>query len=251
MLAPGSRREQSRSGAPSGTVGETDTREALLAAAAVVFGESGYRNARVREICRKAGANVAAVNYHFGGKEALYAAVLKRGLRRMLERFPPDGGVPGDADPRDRLHGFVRSFLLRIFASGPDSGHGRLLAWEMIEPTPALDLLVRSEIRALAERLEGIVGELLGRVVEPGVIRACMASVVSQVTFFQHCRPVVSRLFPDLRFEPAQLEHLADHITRFSLAGIRRAAADAASAGATRGSRPARPGRPGTRRMHP
>ena len=52
------------------------TRRELLDAAAEVFGEAGYRNATVREICRRAGANIAAINYHFGDKEKLYADVL-------------------------------------------------------------------------------------------------------------------------------------------------------------------------------
>ena len=47
------------------------TRRALLDAAADVFAESGFRCATTREICRRAGANVAAINYHFGGKEGL------------------------------------------------------------------------------------------------------------------------------------------------------------------------------------
>jgi AcrR family transcriptional regulator len=47
------------------------TREALLEAAAQVFAELGFRAATVREICQRARANIASVNYHFGDKENL------------------------------------------------------------------------------------------------------------------------------------------------------------------------------------
>lgn len=211
-----------RSGAHGGSGA---TRDQLLAAAGEVFAEVGYRDATVRDICRRAGANVAAIHYHFGGKEALYAEVLGRHFRSALERFPADGGIPAVAPPAERLRGFVRSFLLRIVVTGPDSCHGRLLAREMVDPTPALDALVATEVRALATRLRGILTELAGPGAGPETLHFCMAGVVSQIVFFQHCRPVITRMFPGLRYGDEDLERLADHITCFSLAGIREAVA--------------------------
>ena len=53
----------------------------------------------------------------------------------------------------------------------------------------------------------------------------CSFSVVSQCLFYHHCQPVVCRLFPEQKFSPEQVEKLADHITGFSLAAIKEAAA--------------------------
>lgn len=209
----------------------------LIAAAAEVFATFGYRGATVRDICRQAGANVAAVNYHFGGKEGLYEEVLRSGLRHALDRFPPHGGVPDGASAEEKLRGFIRALLLRLLVTGPDSCHGRLMMREMVEPTPALETVVALEIRGLMERLESLVREVLGAEAEPGQVQLCVASVVSQVVFYHHCRPVIPRAFPGLEAGMANVDHLTDHILRFSMAGMRQ---EAARVGAGR--------RPGSRR---
>ena len=64
-----------------------ETRRQLLEAAGEVFAEAGYRDATVREICRRAGANIAAINYHFGDKEKLYAEVLRYSHGKALEKY--------------------------------------------------------------------------------------------------------------------------------------------------------------------
>lgn len=196
------------------------TREHLLEAAGEVFADVGYRGATVRQICDRAGTNVAAINYHFGDKEALYLAVLKQSYRAAVEKFPMDLGATAPSTPEKKLKAFVQAFLLRIFSTGPTARHGRLMAREMIDPTAALDAMVRDEIRPMSQALDAITRELLGPDASEETVRRCGMSVVSQILFYHHCRPVVSRLFPRMSFEPAEMDRLTEHITRFSLAGF-------------------------------
>ena len=57
---------------------QPDTRTKVLDAAERLFGEFGYRGTSVRAITNLAGANLAAVAYHFGSKAELMAAVVRR-----------------------------------------------------------------------------------------------------------------------------------------------------------------------------
>ena len=206
--------------APKSDAIQAQTRQQLLEAAGAVFAEVGFRAATVREICLRAGANIAAVNYHFGDKERLYLEVLRYAQTRALEKYPADLGLKTGALAEQRLKAFVHSFLLRLLETGPMAWHGKLIAREMIDPTSALDAVVREKIRPQSEQLAKIVRALLGRGVSEGQVRLCCFSIVSQCLFYHHCRPVVARLFPAQKFSPRDIEKIADHITQFSLAAL-------------------------------
>jgi TetR/AcrR family transcriptional regulator, regulator of cefoperazone and chloramphenicol sensitivity len=199
---------------------QAETRRQLLEVAGEVFAEVGFRNATVREICRRAGANIAAVNYHFGDKEALYADVLRHSQQKAFEKYPPLLGVTADAPPEKKLRAFVQSFLLRIFDHGSTTRFGKMMSHEMVEPTGALDSLVEERIRPMANLLLGIVAEVLDCSPNAEKVRLCCLSVVSQCAFYHHCRTMISRLFPEQRLDASAVEQLADHITRFSLAAM-------------------------------
>src|SRR5439155_1476989 len=52
-------------------------KDRLLAAAAALFAERGFHGTKIRDIAARARVNVAAGNYHYGSKKALYLAVLR------------------------------------------------------------------------------------------------------------------------------------------------------------------------------
>jgi AcrR family transcriptional regulator len=202
----------------------SDKRNRLLCAAGEVFAEQGFRNATIRDICERAGANVAAVNYYFSSKEQLYAAVLRFAHGCALEKFPPTHDLPPDASARQRLHQFVLAFLLRIFDEGQPAWLGKLMAREMVEPTAALDELVESSIRAPTPLQASLVAAILGCRDNPALLRRCVCSIVGQCLFYHHSRPVIQRLFPEQEYARSDIEALADHITEFSFAAIQHLA---------------------------
>jgi AcrR family transcriptional regulator len=67
---------------------QAKTRQRLLDAAGELFAEKGFRLAGTREICRKAGTDIAAIHYHFGNKESLYEAVLRYADNLLVDAIP-------------------------------------------------------------------------------------------------------------------------------------------------------------------
>ncbi|HET9976479.1 MAG TPA: CerR family C-terminal domain-containing protein [Burkholderiaceae bacterium] len=110
-------------------------RARLLAEASRLFAEKGYAKAATREICEAAGANVAAIHYHFGGKEGLYREVLLGPIQGLAAQF---AGFDDPALPlRDALARLLAAFVGTDDAAAPGADIGmRLFLREMIEPTP-------------------------------------------------------------------------------------------------------------------
>lgn len=71
-------------------------REALLQAAIDVFSERGVAGSSIAEITQRAGTAQGLVNYHFGGKEQLVAAVIDRWFETVLG-FARVEGTPDQA----------------------------------------------------------------------------------------------------------------------------------------------------------
>jgi AcrR family transcriptional regulator len=193
-----------------------DTRELILNAAGRIFAENGFHATTVRQITQEAGVNLAAVNYHFRDKHELYVNVLKRAHQAAVNTAEADHA----GTPRQRLHTFIRMFLAYLLDPKRPAWQGSLIAREMAQPTPALDRLVAESIEPVKRRISGIVRELVGRDVPETRVGLSCLSIIGQCLHYVHCREMISRLFPKGSGVPRDVETLADHIYKFSLAGL-------------------------------
>ena len=197
------------------------TRLRLLDAAGETFANEGFRAATVRDICRRAGANIAAVTYHFGGKEALYHATLLHWVEAAAERHPIE--PEPDAPPQRRLDLFVAAMFGRLLDEGKPAWHGRLMARELAEPTSYSDEHVRRFVRPTMSVLDRIVADWLGAA-DPGDrphLRRRMAySVMGQVLFYWHARHLMPRVHPCAPLDAAEVGRAARHAARVSAAAL-------------------------------
>jgi AcrR family transcriptional regulator len=196
-----------------------DTRTRLLEAAGEVFAERGFQAATVREICGRAGANLAAVNYYFGDKQRLYLEVVGYAHRGLSSK--PVVDFPPDMPPAEKLRRFIEDSLvgLDLEQQGPEWGR-RLMMREMAEPSEACMALVDAFVRPKAEALRQILAELLPPET-PQVQRHMIAfSIVGQYLFHGLHRPMAVLLVGEEMSRSFDVARVADHITRFTLAAL-------------------------------
>lgn len=193
------------------------TRERLLTAAREVFSECGFQGATVREICRRAGANVAAVSYHFGSKDGLLAEALHFESLRLLQ----EANASAAACPEVRLGLFIRDFMHMLLDENNASSQCRIMARELADPSPGLDKIVREAIAPLHDFLARLVREIVGDKVGDAELRRCAYSILGQCSFYHHSHPVLQRLHPELRYDGKEIEAIARHIADFSLHGLK------------------------------
>ncbi len=214
----------------------SDTKERLIEAGMEVFAERGYADAGIREICRRADANPAAVNYHFGDKQRFYAEVLVTCHQRTVAQH----AMPRLADDPDRpekvLRAWIRWFLELLLVDATHSPLGKLMSREMVDPTPAFDELVRRSLLPMNLALREVVEVLLAGI-GPRRVMLSVQSVLGQCLLYKHAQPALERLerlheagvLPGSGSAEAirDLDALAEHIADFSLAGLRQVAAGA------------------------
>ena len=201
----------------------TGTRDRLLGAALEVFAEFGYDAATIREICRRADANVAAVHYHFGDKRKLYEAIYGTLFATLRERRT--AFLPPEAPAEQRLRVYIKALFEEIFCCGGDSDRQVQLSTiyfsEMAHPTEVLDRIVSEHLEPDARELYRIVADLLGAAPTDEITIDCAASVVGQVLYYYHSGPIISRLHPERPPVPERIDALVEQVWRFSLGGIR------------------------------
>jgi AcrR family transcriptional regulator len=197
------------------------TRLKLLEAAGQVFAEHGFHAATVREICSRAGANVASVNYYFGDKVELYEEVLRQAV--FAAHDAPMREALATLEPKVALRRAIRYMVGKLCSASRPSWTMRLMAHEMAQPTPALARVIDEVIAPNYAMLRRIIGGMLNLPPDHEKTRLCAHSVIGQVLHYVHARPCIAQLWPELEMTQENMDHIAQHIADFSLAYLKPA----------------------------
>jgi TetR/AcrR family transcriptional regulator, regulator of cefoperazone and chloramphenicol sensitivity len=196
-----------------------DTKNRLLEAAGQIFSDKGFELATVREICDRAEANVASVNYYFGDKQRLYIDAVRQAQCVCVGQVPMPEWDPA-MPATERLRAFVHTMLSRMLYAERPAWHLGLMLRELASPTAACAEVVDDYIRPMAEELEKILADLL----PPGTQRSQAYltgfSIVGQCLFYYVHRPIAELLIGVDEYRQLSIDRLADHIATFSLTAL-------------------------------
>jgi AcrR family transcriptional regulator len=202
---------------------DLETRERLLRTGERLFAERGFKRVTIREVCRGARANVAAVNYHFGNKLGLYREVVQVAIDALRATTDAAKEAAEGCPAEEKLRRFVQVYVRRLLATTPDDWIHRLINREIADPTTAIDAIVDQGIRPRLDYLKEVVAELMDRELsDPRVIRSVVSLQAQSVAYLPN--PLAERLGLKPKLTPAEIDQVAHHIVEFSLAGIRATA---------------------------
>ena len=205
---------------------EGQVRSRLLDAAERLFCEKGFDGTSIRDLTAEAECNLAAVNYHFGGKEKLYMEVFRRRMLAMRDYRisvinEVMSGGQGQVRLEDLLGAFVKAFIQPFVEENGGVRFTKLMAREMFEPhlprSVILEEMVFPVLTVLEEALAKVCPGLDG---DKAVL--CIHSLIGQLLHVIRTREVFAGV-EGQRLAIGDLGQVIGHIVKFSAAGIRAA----------------------------
>jgi TetR/AcrR family transcriptional regulator, regulator of cefoperazone and chloramphenicol sensitivity len=163
------------------TVVALPPRDRVLEVACELFAEAGFHGTHIREICKRAGTNVAGICYHFESKEGLYQAVMMEAGRRLSahqENFVASKHLP----PEQRVVALIESLLERLKAKR--AWIAKLLVRELLEPACGAHTYVASGLGSDFVLLQSALRESLGTDTQCETTRLHALSLISECVFY-------------------------------------------------------------------
>jgi AcrR family transcriptional regulator len=208
--------------------GKFGTREALLASAIHLFGYKGYDGTSTREISSHAGANVAAIAYHFGSKEGLRIACGDTIAERLQAALPAAGGeAPTPSEAARQLEANLRAMVAFLVLDAGADDVATFLLREVVETGPLLDRVYSRLIEPRHRELCWLWSAATGSDPESETTRLAVFAMVGQILYFRIGQPLILRRMGWRSVDAAAARRIAD-----LLAANLRAALDVHTAGA-------------------
>ncbi|MBL9047364.1 MAG: CerR family C-terminal domain-containing protein [Tabrizicola sp.] len=192
------------------------TRLALIRAGIRLFGLQGFSATSVRQLANEAQANIAAITYHFGGKDGLRLACAEEFGRRMGAATGARV-VGGDISPdsaREELRTIVRTMLGFLLDAKGASELVPFMLRELAENGPGIDIVYRGFAEPTHRRLCLLWAQATGTEAEDESVKLAVFALIGQLMYFRIGQPIVSRRMGWAAIGPAELRQITDRIIR-------------------------------------
>lgn len=179
-----------------------ETRQKVIDAGLDVFGALGLEAASTRAIAQRAGVNLPALHYYFGGKDGLYRACADHIADRMELHLQPaetaitealaGPGIP-EEERRELLHKLLNAVAEVMVGSREPEPWVRFIIREQASPTPAFDVLYERIMSKVIGMTAALLGSILGVDKDDPDIQIRAMGLVGQLLFFRIARETALR----------------------------------------------------------
>jgi AcrR family transcriptional regulator len=195
------------------------TRERILKAAGRLFAEHGYDGTSIRTIVAKARVNQAAVNYHFSGKDGLYAEVLRAAFRALTQDQVEHAEETKAMSREEALAEFVRRQLRPLLGRDEMSRHLRIFNWETVRPTPVFRKMLSEEVTPFMDVAVDLVRRFRPEADHRTLVVAAIW-LLGQCSVFVRNREQLAAPPADLTLDGAAIDKLAGMISAWAIKGL-------------------------------
>jgi len=199
------------------------TRDHIIDHAGPIFAEKGFANATGKAICLSANVNAAAINYHFGGIDGLYEAVLDRVTDRMMTFDAMDSVIQSDTNLRTRAEAFISPLIDLIFADDEANWMFKVAGHEIVAPTSTSSnffTALQHVGKVAMEFVDSATGLDSGHPAFPAISAMILAGMQWLVVAD---RGQMAKMYPGLQFTPEAREVIKSAMLDFTLGGLQAA----------------------------
>jgi TetR/AcrR family transcriptional regulator, regulator of cefoperazone and chloramphenicol sensitivity len=198
---------------------EAPIKERILGSACFLFSEGGLRGTHLRDVCKHAGANIAAVCYHFHSKEGLYEAVAKEAGCQLAAHAKQTAEQLSPGTPQEKLEHIVESLFQKL--GDNDAWIAKLAIRELADGLGDKAGWVGSGMEQYSALLQKVLLELLGPRADPEAVRLHALSVLNQCVFYCLAGRNLLRAFPQIQEPLPSQETLVRHVASLAFKAVR------------------------------
>jgi AcrR family transcriptional regulator len=194
-------------------VRDNTARRRLVEAALAEFAEKGFDGASTRGIAARAGANIAAIPYYFGGKQGLYLAVAEHIADRIGSLLGPLLAVPASPPPsaaeaRERLMRIADGFAATLLAAEEAALWARFVVREQFDPTEAFDILYARWMGPTYAAIGDLLAGATGLPAESDEVKLRVFALIGQALVFRIGRAAIGRRMGWDGYTPERLDQI-------------------------------------------
>ena len=206
-----------------------ETRNQLLEAGLRLFSIHGYESVSTRQLTKESGTNIAAINYHFGGKEGLYRAVLEQLVIDTEPYFGPglqkiQDSISLATDDRQKLVPVITGLMNNLFRLFLEDDfmcwRAPLVMREYANPSENFDILYKGRIEPLHKTVTAIAAAVLKKPVDDPECAVRAHAIIGQIVVFGIARVVLWKRLEWDGYTPERVAMIADIATQSVLNSI-------------------------------